>query len=273
MKKRGILLTVLATVVVAGSVGAYYYNTLRTHTQTEPTQATTTPTEPKKITLTLPNADPIDALIEDYNLPSSQWVVVNKDLPLTDQHYRPSDLTELTSVQTRSEKTTDERSLRAIVIDDVNALFSAGATAGYKFMIGSAFRSYELQTFYYNNYVATSGEAAANKFSAKPGQSEHQTGLSFDISLTSKECYLDTCFGDLAAGKWIAAHAATYGFIVRYPIDKVEITQYQYEPWHLRYVGKELATALNQSGLTLDEAHPYLQKVRTELVTARKISE
>lgn len=108
------------------------------------------PQQTKEITLTLPNADLTDALIEDYNLPSSQWVVVNKDLPLTDQHYRPSDLTELTSVQTRSEKTTDERSLRAIVIDDVNALFSVRATAGYKFMIGSAFRSYELQTFYYN---------------------------------------------------------------------------------------------------------------------------
>ena len=76
----------------------------------------------------------------------------------------------------------------------------------------------------------------------------------------------------MAAGKWIAANSYKYGFIIRYPADKTEITKYQYEPWHIRYVGIPLATALHQSGLTLDEAYPYLQAARDELVKAGKIT-
>jgi len=276
MKIRGILLVLIASLlVILGSVGGYYYYSAQPNKSTISTENQSVaplPIKPQIVRVTLPGTSPIDALVDDYAQPSSLWVVVNKERPLTDQQYRPVDLIELTSVKTRSEKTVDERSLRAVVVSNLEALFADGLVAGYDFMLGSGFRSYDKQVFYYSNYVAMSGEAAANKYSAKPGYSEHQTGLAFDISLATKECYLEICFGDLDAGKWVAQNAKKYGFVVRYPADKVDITGYQYEPWHLRYVGRPLAEALTESQLTLDEALPYLEKARLELIETKKIT-
>ena len=81
-----------------------------------------------------------------------------------------------------------------------------------------------------------------------------------DLSTRDMKCYLEECFGDTPAGKWLATHAHVYGFILRYPKDKNGITDFIYEPWHFRFVGKNLATALYESGLTLDEAWPYMTK-------------
>jgi len=144
-------------------------------------------------------------------------------------------------------------------------MLDTASQAGHELYVASGYRSHQLQTVYYSNYVRVSGEAEANKFSARPGQSEHQTGLAFDLASTSNSCYLETCFGDSEAGKWLATHAHEYGFTLRYPADKTDITGYQYEPWHFRYVGKDLAGALHQSGLTLDEAAPYLDRLRDTL--------
>lgn len=222
------------------------------------------------VVLRIPGEKPISALTEDYLSPDSLWVVVSKQHPLAEPHYRPVTI-EKPPVAVNESKSLEEQSLRSDVKLPVEQLFAAAKTAGFDFMIASGYRSYDLQQTYFSNYSAQYGEAAANKFSAKPGQSEHQTGLGLDISLTSRECYLDTCFGDLAAGKWLAAHAHEYGFILRYPADKTAITEYQYEPWHFRYVGSDLAGALHSSGFTLDEAYPHLQKTRDELKKSEKI--
>lgn len=272
MKKR-ILLAVAVLVLVA--LGALLWSTRSSapkQVTEQPAQEPTveTPKE-KSIAVTLPGAEAVEARLEDYNNPTSLWIVVSKDHPLSNQQYRPSDLSLMSDVS-RTDKSNDERSIRTVIASDFSTMLTDAKTAGYDLIIGSGFRSYDLQAYYYNHYVSVSGEAQANKYSAKPGQSEHQTGLAFDITLRSLQCYLDTCFGDTAAGKWIAENAVKYGFIVRYPADKTEITKYQYEPWHLRYVGKPLAAALKQSGLTLDEAYPYLQKARTELIDAKKIT-
>lgn len=228
-------------------------------------------TKPKTVQVNLPGADPIDAIVEDYNDSDSLWVVVNKDHPLSEQEYRPSDLV-LLKDDSRTDKSQDERSLREIAVSDYQAMMLDAKKLGYDLMIGSGFRSYNLQKLYYTNYVTKSGETAANKYSAKPGYSEHQTGLTADVAPRSMECYISLCFGDMAAGKWIADNSYKYGFIVRYPADKTEITKYQYEPWHLRYVGIPLAKALHQSNLTLDEAYPYLQAARDELIKSGKIT-
>lgn len=216
------------------------------------------------VTVAIPGAKPIPALTQDYSQPSSLWVVVSKDLPLTQPRYAPLSLTK-PSTATNTQKSEEEQSLRSDVIPAVESLFAAAKAAGFDLMVASGYRSYELQQTYFTGYSGQYGEEAANKFSARPGQSEHQTGLSLDISLVSRECYLDTCFGKTPAGQWLAAHAYEYGFILRYPEDKTTITKYQYEPWHFRYVGKDLAAALHASGLTLDEAYPYLQTALTEL--------
>ncbi len=111
----------------------------------------------------------------------------------------------------------------------------------------SGFRSYETQEGLYDSYVQKDGQDAADRYSARPGSSEHQTGLAIDLNDVS-----DT-FGETPEGKWVAAHCAEYGFILRYPEGKEEATGYMYEPWHIRYVGEEFAQKLTDSGLCLEE--------------------
>lgn len=227
----------------------------KTSSQTKPPAASSAASAPEAIQL--PGAPPMRRLDGDYTRPDSLWVVVSKDYPLSDPQYTPPDL-ELAAVPTRQDKSNEERSVRVLMQQSLSDLFGGAKAQGHDLIVASGFRSYELQQTYFSGYSRTYGEEAAQKFSARPGQSEHQTGLAVDISLASRQCYLETCFGETAAGKWLAANAAAYGFVVRYPADKTEVTKYQYEPWHFRYVGKELAEALQRSGLTLDEARQYL---------------
>lgn len=112
----------------------------------------------------------------------------------------------------------------------------------------SGFRSYEYQTTLYNNYVQKDGQAAADRYSARPGFSEHQTGLAFDLKSNNGQLLTDP-----AAAEFIKQHCADYGFIVRYPDGKEAITGYQYEPWHLRYVGVGPAQSIMQQNTTLDQ--------------------
>lgn len=133
------------------------------------------------------------------------------------------------------------------VMEAWNAMVAAAKEDGITLRIISGYRSYQTQQTLYNNYVARNGQAEADTYSARPGHSEHQTGLAFDINEISY------AFGESAAGKWVAEHAPSYGFIIRYPKEKQEITGYVYEPWHLRYLGTELAMDVVESGLCLEE--------------------
>ncbi len=121
------------------------------------------------------------------------------------------------------------------------------AKQGINLFIVSGFRSYSTQASIYNNYVAQDGKAEADRYSARPGHSEHQTGLAFDLNSLSQS------FENTAEGKWLAANCYKYGFIIRYPKGKENITGYMYEPWHVRYLGTETATAVYNSGKTLEE--------------------
>lgn len=124
----------------------------------------------------------------------------------------------------------------------------AGAKeAGYNIPLLSGYRSYSDQNILYNNYVARDGKKLADTYSARPGHSEHQTGLAFDIGK------IDNNYGNTSAGKWLAQHAHEYGFIIRYPKGKEKITGYIYEPWHVRYLGIDIATDIYNKGLTLEE--------------------
>ena len=114
----------------------------------------------------------------------------------------------------------------------------------------SGYRSYEYQTELYNDYVSREGKAAADTYSARPGYSEHQTGLAFDILDTHGNLLDGPEYSD--AIHWLHTHAHEYGFIVRFQPGKEAITGYQAEAWHLRYVGNK-ATAIYQSGLSLEE--------------------
>ncbi|AIY04372.1 D-alanyl-D-alanine carboxypeptidase [Planococcus sp. PAMC 21323] len=118
----------------------------------------------------------------------------------------------------------------------------------------STYRDFARQKQLYESYVAKDGQQAADRYSARPGYSEHQTGLSFDIGESGKEQHwASASFGDTEGGKWLAANAHKYGFILRYPEGKEKITGYMYESWHFRYVGKEVATQVYEKGITLEE--------------------
>lgn len=126
-------------------------------------------------------------------------------------------------------------------------LQQAASTAGHNIPLISGFRSYSRQQTLYNNYVARDGQALADTYSARPGQSEHQTGLAFDVGK------LDDNYGSTPAGIWLKENCHKYGFILRYPKGKESITGYQYEPWHIRYVGVEHATKIMNQNITLEE--------------------
>ncbi|MCC5893896.1 MAG: D-alanyl-D-alanine carboxypeptidase family protein [Alkalibacterium sp.] len=130
-----------------------------------------------------------------------------------------------------------------------NQMAAASNKDGIKLTAFSTYRSYDYQKTLYTNYVKKDGQAAADRYSAKPGHSEHQTGLAFDISQTGAK----NPFAESKATKWMETNAHTYGFIVRYPKGKEHITGYMYEPWHLRYLGVDLATKVYNSGKTLEE--------------------
>ncbi|WP_252504544.1 D-alanyl-D-alanine carboxypeptidase family protein [Sporosarcina sp. Marseille-Q4943] len=118
----------------------------------------------------------------------------------------------------------------------------------------STYRSYEYQASLYDRYVKKDGAEKADRYSARPGYSEHQTGLAFDIGEVNYEKYWASFkFGDTEAGKWVAANAYRYGFILRYPEGKEHITGYRHESWHFRYVGKEIAEEIFKRNITLEE--------------------
>lgn len=136
----------------------------------------------------------------------------------------------------------------------LNQMLEAAKQQGFDLVAFSGYRSFEYQTTLYNNYVNRDGQAAADRYSARPGYSEHQTGLAFDIGERGKEdLWLTEEFGETPAGQWLFAHAQEYGFILRFPQNKEGITGYMYESWHYRYVGKDIAKEIAKQSITLEE--------------------
>ena len=135
--------------------------------------------------------------------------------------------------------------------DEANAaletLQAAARAAGYSAKLVSGYRSYDSQSIIYNRYIARWGQEYTDTVSARPGHSEHQTGLAFDVGELSSN------YGNTAEGKWLVKNCYKYGFILRYLKGKENITGYAYEPWHIRYVGIEAATYIMQNNLTLEE--------------------
>ena len=124
---------------------------------------------------------------------------------------------------------------------------AAAFNDGLYLYINSGYRSYDEQYSLYYNYAAERGVIEADKVSSRPGFSEHQSGLCFDVNST------DFSFNNTAEARWLAAHCAEYGFIIRYPKGKEEYTGYEYESWHIRFVGTEIAQDITSKGLCLEE--------------------
>ncbi|MGB3685241.1 MAG: M15 family metallopeptidase [Ornithinimicrobium sp.] len=140
--------------------------------------------------------------------------------------------------------------MRAEVVEQLESLFAGADRDEVYLRVISGFRSYATQGETYRSWVRTLGRSAAQVSSARPGHSEHQTGLAVDLDGADGDCYLDPCFGKSVPGRWVATNAFRFGFVVSYPKGYQDRTGYVYEPWHIRYVGPSTAQAMHQSGVT-----------------------
>lgn len=200
------------------------------------------------------NVEPADPILAEET-EKQQWYLrlVNRDHPMTE-----SDVPEV-AIETVD---TNGYQVDARIMQDLEAMFTDARAAGKNPMICSAFREWNLQVSLYENKIARvmqeegiSYEAAAEKAAtvvAKPGTSEHQIGLALDI-VASEYQELDEAQMETEDQKWLIENSWKYGFILRYPMDKSEITGVIFEPWHYRYVGKKAAKEITEQNLTLEE--------------------
>ena len=197
-----------------------------------------TPDEPKESPAPPVETPANNTYIPNQALPESPTVkngilIANKQNPL------PADYNKGEDVQAR---------------EAFNQMAAAAKLDGYDLVAFSTFRSFERQETLYNQYVAKDGQEAADRYSARPGYSEHQTGFAFDIGEKNfEQHWASASFGDTPAGQWVAQNAHLYGFILRYPLGKEEVTGYMHESWHFRYVGIEPATDMYTHKQTLEE--------------------
>lgn len=182
--------------------------------------------------------------------PEKLDALVNKKRGLP-SNYIPSDLVNI-NVPMKIERP-ESRMLRKVASEALTELFNEAYSNGLKLYAASGYRSYITQVNLFKSYAEKHGEEAANRFSAKPGHSEHQTGLTMDVTSESVDFDLVEEFGETIEGKWLNENVHRFGFIIRYPKGTEKITGYIYEPWHLRYLGVDLATSVFESKLTYDE--------------------
>lgn len=161
-----------------------------------------------------------------------------------------------------------EMKLQETCAEALVTMFEAALEDGITLYLKSAYRSYQTQnTMYYNRLKANNGKD--DGWVTKPGASDHQTGLGCDVVPRSwRDKSMNETMGTTEECQWMAAHCAEYGFILRYPEDKEEITGINYEPWHLRYVGNPAATYIMENGLCLEEFHEQLQAAIDEFLQA-----
>ena len=197
----------------------------------------------------MPHQDPTDTLIlvnKNNKAPAVPVTLVKPD------------------VQPMREAVSENIYMRPEAAAALEDLFEAAAQDGITLYATSGYRSYSTQKAIFERKLERMDEKQANASVAKPGYSEHQTGLAMDIEgETTKGTGLTEAFGESPEGIWTAEHCAEYGFIIRYPKGKTNITGYIYEPWHLRYVGKEAAAEITELGVTFEE---YILAVRSERI-------
>jgi len=183
---------------------------------------------------------------EKTNIKDDNLMLVNKYYYLTED-YEPDDLVTLTSKY----NTGVNSKMRKEAANQFMKMSDAATLDNITIKNASGYRSYNYQVNLYNKYVERDGKKAADTYSARPGFSEHQTGLTSDIN------QIDNSFENTYAFKWLQDNAYKYGFILRFPKDKEDVTGYQYEPWHYRYVGEYVAEKMHDENLTLEEYYAY----------------
>ncbi|MFM5904608.1 MAG: M15 family metallopeptidase [Micrococcales bacterium] len=208
----------------------------------ESASPTPTPTVTPTATPT-PTPTAFNPTLYSIDKASSLWVVVDKKRPLNPLNYKPKGLTAPAFKKSASNPYGIRLAKPAAeaIVAMANAMSKAKAGT---LVLSSAYRSYNTQVVVHARDVEQLGLIAGERLAARPGYSEHQTGLAADVSAVGQGCVIRVCFSKTPAGKWLAANSWQYGFILRYPNGRTATTGYQFEPWHFRYVGVELATQM-----------------------------
>lgn len=196
--------------------------------------------------------------IKDADTSKGVLLLMNKYLKLS-ENYEPDDLEEISSKYFIYGNSAVRR-MRKEAKEAFEMLSEASIANGTPVYGQSAYRPYSMQEKLYKNAVSSMGQKQADIDTARPGHSEHQTGLTIDVSASSVGCLLTERFGSTKEGRWLAKNAHKYGYIIRYPKGKTKLTGYSYEPWHIRYVGVSYASYLKKNKLTLEELYGVNQK-------------
>lgn len=184
--------------------------------------------------------------------PENDRLLVNTEFYLS-ASFIPDELVAPQVQFTFSEQNLDKRYLRQVAAKALESMFTASKESGHELRAVSGYRSYQRQSELFNAKVKANGELEAEKWVARPGTSEHQTGLSMDISSLNYGNKLEQGFDQTNEFRWLTQNAYKFGFILRYPANKEDITKHSYEPWHYRFVGIDVATEMVKRGLSFEE--------------------
>ncbi len=245
LRRRRVTVVVALSALAAlalGIVWSVVSNSRAGDQANEPQPSQTPHTEPGLATE--PDAAAERSPAFDVDSPDSITVVVNKQRPISPNDWVPNDLVLPEGI---ANNWGDE--LRAPAAAALQEMYASAAADGLPFIITSGFRDYDRQAALFDGYAESDGVDAAETYSARPGHSEHQTGLAVDLT-DGGECSLEECFGDTQTGQWLREHAWQFGFILRYDQGEEAVVGYSYEPWHFRYVGTDVSTAMHEHGVT-----------------------
>ena len=187
--------------------------------------------------------------IKNTDITKNELMINNKYYKLS-KDYTPNDLVDIKNWYSYG----DNNKLRKIAYESFINMYEAANKNNIKLIINSSYRTYDEQDKIYNEYLSKKSKEYADSYAARPGHSEHQTGLAIDIITPG---YNEENFETSETFKWLQDNSYKYGFILRYPKDKIEITGYNYESWHYRYVGTEVATIIHENDITFDEYYAY----------------
>ncbi|MBC1764267.1 D-alanyl-D-alanine carboxypeptidase family protein [Listeria seeligeri] len=195
-------------------------------------------------------------------------VLANKDYSLQSS-YTPPDLVRPNVTFSFGDEQVEKVQMRKEAGTALEEMFQAANEDGYKLFAVSGYRSYKRQQEVFQAEVNSKGDTKAREAVAYPGTSEHQTGLAMDISSESQSYELTEAFGTTPEGKWLEENAHNYGFILRYMKGREDITKYQYESWHYRYVGKDAATIIYENNWTLEEFFNHVKALEKKVDAAK----
>lgn len=238
----GVATGIVSTLVIGAGIAFAISATQHPDNEAKASQVDTPPRLKPTQTIA-PEPAPLPTPTYDVDTPSSITVVVNKQRPFTPIDWAPDDL-----VLPEGIPNVWDHPIRAEAATALQQMYQAAVEAGVPFTITSGYREYWLQKEIYDDLVAQGGVEFADSDTARPGHSEHQTGLTVDL-FGEEGCQLSACFGETATGIWLRDNGYHFGYILRYNDGEQATVGYTYEPWHFRYVGVEVATAMHDRGV------------------------